>query len=145
MCFFTGGMVLTYLDIKNKKTENIIIILALIVFIASIYFNIFRYTCYFTLPLLVILIGKNSTRYINKVGAVIGDISYGIYIYSFPIQQTLMYFYKLNTLPLMILSIVISFILGYLSWHLVEKKSLTFKDLFAKKTIAQDSKAEIPG
>ncbi|MEF9478142.1 hypothetical protein OWR28_11025 [Chryseobacterium sp. 1B4] len=91
MCFFAGGMVLTYLN-TNKRTENILIILSFIVLVGSLYLNIFRYTCYITLPLLVILIGKSSTRYLNKVGEVIGDTSYGIYIYSFPIQQALMYF-----------------------------------------------------
>ncbi|MDW9379053.1 acyltransferase [Chryseobacterium sp. JV558] len=135
MCFFAGGMVLTYLDIKNKRTENIIIILSFIVLIVSLYLNIFKYTCYITLPLLVILIGKSSTRYLNKVGDTIGDTSYGIYIYSFPIQQALMYFYKLNTLPLLIFSLPLSLLFGYISWHLIEKKALGYKDLFAKKAI----------
>lgn len=134
MCFFAGGMVLTYLN-TNKRTENILIILSFIVLIVSIYLNISRYTCYITLPLLVILLGKRSTRYLNKVGDVIGDTSYGIYIYSFPIQQALMYFYKLDTVPLLIFSLPLSILLGYLSWHLIEKKALGYKDLFAKKAI----------
>lgn len=134
MCFFTGGMVLTYLN-TNKRTENILIILSFIVLVVSLYLNIFRYTCYITLPLLVILIGKSSTRYLNKVGEVIGDTSYGIYIYSFPIQQALMYFFKLDTAMLFILSLPLSILLGYISWHLIEKKALGYKDLFTKKAI----------
>lgn len=134
MCFFAGGMVLTYLN-TNKRTENILIILSFIVLLVSLYLNIFRYTCYITLPLLVILIGKSSTRYLNKVGEVIGDTSYGIYIYSFPIQQALMYFFKLDTAMLFILSLPLSILLGYISWHLIEKKALGYKDLFTKKAI----------
>ncbi|REC49993.1 acyltransferase family protein [Chryseobacterium pennipullorum] len=135
MCFFTGGMLLTYWKIKSKKTENIIIIFSLIILIASIYLQVFKYTCYFTLPILVILIGNRSTQYINKVGTVIGDTSYGIYIYSFPIQQTLVYFFKFDTVPLMIFSLILSLLLGYLSWHLVEKRALKYKDLVSKKAI----------
>lgn len=135
MCFFAGGMVLTYLNINNKKTENIIILLSFIVLIISLYLNIFKYTCYITLPLLVILLGERSTRYLNKVGKVIGDTSYGIYIYSFPIQQALMYFFKLDTVMLFIFSLPLSILLGYISWHLIEKKALGYKDLFAKKAI----------
>ncbi|UTX49629.1 acyltransferase [Chryseobacterium sp. MA9] len=135
MCFFAGGMVLTYLNINNKKTENIIILLSFIVLIISLYLNIFKYTCYITLPLLVILLGERSTRYLNKVGEVIGDTSYGIYIYSFPIQQALMYFFKLDTVMLFIFSLPLSILLGYISWHLIEKKALGYKDLFAKKAI----------
>lgn len=88
-----------------------------------------------TLPVLVILLGKSSTRYLNKVGEVIGDTSYGIYIYSFPIQQTLMYFFKLDTALLFMLSLPLSILLGYVSWHLIEKKALGYKDLFTKKAI----------
>ncbi|WP_312510389.1 acyltransferase family protein [Chryseobacterium culicis] len=135
MCFFAGGMVLTYLKINNKKTENIIILLSFLALIISLYFNISKYTCYITLPLLIILIGERSTQYLNKVGEVIGDTSYGIYIYSFPIQQALMYFFKLDTAMLFILSLPISFLLGYISWHLIEKKALGYKDVFAKKAI----------
>ncbi|MGI9579611.1 acyltransferase family protein [Chryseobacterium sp. RRHN12] len=134
MCFFAGGMVLTYLN-TNKRTENILIILSFIVLVVSLYLNIFRYTCYITMPLLVILIGKSSTRYLNKVGEVIGDTSYGIYIYSFPIQQALMYFFKLDTAMLFIFSLPLSILLGYISWHLIEKKALGYKDLFTEKAI----------
>lgn len=59
-----------------------------------------------------------------------GDMSYGIYIYSFPIQQTFMYFFKLKTYELIILSIVCSIIFGYLSWHLIEKRALKYKRKF---------------
>lgn len=134
MCFFTGGMIMTYLK-PDKRTENILIILSFIVLIASVYFNILKYTCYITLPLLVILLGKSSTRYINKVGETIGDTSYGIYIYSFPIQQTLVYFFKLDTAMLFIFSLPLSLLLGYISWHLIEKKALEYKDLLTKKAI----------
>ncbi|HCN51912.1 MAG TPA: acyltransferase [Chryseobacterium sp.] len=135
MCFFTAGMLLTYLKTDNKKLVSSLILLSFIVLVASVYFQIFKYTCYFTLPILVILIGSKSTRYINKVGEVIGDISYGIYIYSFPIQQALMYYFKLDTIPLMILSTILSFILGYISWHLIEKKALEHKDQVSKRAI----------
>jgi len=118
-CFFSGGMLLTYINFKDRKFENIIIITSLILFIVSLYSNISLYTCFFTLPILVILIGKKST----------GDISYGIYIYSFPIQQALMYFFKLDLISLMVSSLLLSLIMGYISWHLIEKKALEYKNL----------------
>lgn len=135
MCFFTAGMVLTYLDIKSRKTENILIILSFIVLALSIYMGFFTYASYITIPILVILLGKRSTQYINRLGEVVGDTSYGIYIYSFPVQQTLMYFFKLDPVLLMIITLPLSFLLGYISWHLIEKKALQHKDLFAKKAI----------
>jgi peptidoglycan/LPS O-acetylase OafA/YrhL len=134
MCFFTGGMIMAYLN-TSKRTENILIIVSFAVLIASVYLNINQYTSYITLPLLVILLGKSSTPYLNKVGETIGDTSYGIYIYSFPIQQTLMYFFKLDTAMLFIFSLPLSILFGYASWHLIEKKALEYKDLLTKRAI----------
>jgi peptidoglycan/LPS O-acetylase OafA/YrhL len=57
-------------------------------------------------------------------------MSYGIYIYSFPIQQTLVFFLRLKTYELMILSVVVSIVFGYLSWHLIEKRALKYKRRF---------------
>ena len=60
-----------------------------------------------------------------------GDFSYGIYIYAYPVQQTLIYLFGLSLgLPLMtLLAFVITLPLAVLSWHLVEKRALTYKDL----------------
>ncbi|MEC3876104.1 acyltransferase family protein [Chryseobacterium salviniae] len=135
MCFFTGGMFITYLDIKNKRRENIIIILSTIIFSAGIYLDITVYTSYLTLPLIVIFLGRRSTPLINKVGQTIGDTSYGIYIYSFPVQQTLVHLYRSDAITLLIFSLPISIILGYISWHLIEKRALKYKDLFVRKSI----------
>lgn len=137
MCFFTGGMLLNYLDIKNQRTEIIVIIISILIFSTGIYLNIINYISYVTLPLIVILIGKRSTCFINKVGETIGDTSYGIYIYSFPVQQTLVYFYRPDAFTLLTFSLSISIILGYISWHLIEKKALQYKDLFVRKAISR--------
>jgi peptidoglycan/LPS O-acetylase OafA/YrhL len=58
------------------------------------------------------------------------DASYVIYIYSIPIQQTLMYFFKLKTYELIILSVMCSIVFGYLSWHIIEKRALKYKRKF---------------
>jgi peptidoglycan/LPS O-acetylase OafA/YrhL len=60
------------------------------------------------------------------------DYSYGIYIYAFPIQQAIIWFYSdINPIALFALSIFLVIPLAMLSWHLVEKRFLKFK--FVKK------------
>lgn len=59
-----------------------------------------------------------------------GDLSYGIYIYAFPIQQTVVQFAGAAMNPLV--NFLISFLLvipcAFASWHLVEKRFLRLKD-----------------
>lgn len=57
-----------------------------------------------------------------------GDISYGIYIYAFPVQQLLAQFVlHISPLKMLFLSTLITLPLALLSWHFVEKPALGFK------------------
>ena len=57
----------------------------------------------------------------------LGDYSYGIYIYAFPVQQSLMHLMP-GLLPLEMfgLSLAVTLGLAVLSWHFVEKPALAF-------------------
>ena len=64
-----------------------------------------------------------------------GDFSYGVYIYAFPIQQTLAFLFPGMALLLMIgLSSFISLIAAALSWRLIEKRALALKESAAVAT-----------
>lgn len=62
------------------------------------------------------------------------DLSYGVYIYAFPIQQLMMIFgtATLGILGNFILVSILSMGVAYLSWNLVEKPSLRLKNLFSR-------------
>ncbi len=125
--FFIAGALLESLNFKNLPRKKEFLILIILLVTASFIFHFFDYTKYITLPLLFILLGLNTLPYICDIGNKIGDLSYGIYIYGFPVQQTLMHYFNLNYISLMIYSLLISCILAYLSWHLVEKRALKLK------------------
>ena len=77
------------------------------------------------IPFLIISAGilhwEPGEKFIKKIG----DCSYGIYIYSFPLQQILMnLFPSLDQKKLISISLPISILLGFLSWRFVEKKFL---------------------
>lgn len=68
-----------------------------------------------------------GTKYIN-IDKRIGDMSYGIYIYAWPIQQSVAsIFPKFTPMNNTIVSSVIVFTLAYYSWHYLEKPFLSLK------------------
>lgn len=81
------------------------------------------------LPYAVILFGQSSTPVLRRAGRW-GDFSYGIYIYSFPVQQTVIWATGNN--PGLVggglLSLAVTLLLAALSWHWVEKPALALKD-----------------
>jgi peptidoglycan/LPS O-acetylase OafA/YrhL len=58
------------------------------------------------------------------------DYSYGVYIYGFLVQQVLasVGLYRLGYVPYLLASLLISMGMGWLSWHVVEKRALALKD-----------------
>jgi peptidoglycan/LPS O-acetylase OafA/YrhL len=57
----------------------------------------------------------------------IPDISYGMYVYGWPVQQLCLWFLHPNPWILFLLSSVISMFMGALSWHFVERPMLALK------------------
>lgn len=66
--------------------------------------------------------------WLKRVGSK-NDYSFGIYLYGFLVQQTLVHFggATWHFVPFVVASLVISAALAWLSWHCVEKPALSFK------------------
>lgn len=60
----------------------------------------------------------------------LGDYSYGIYIYAFPLQQAVIYYFgsNISLLFLMFASLSATTLFAAISWHLVEKPALNLKE-----------------
>jgi len=129
--FFLAGSFLASIEIDKYKHFGLIAAFAILILIISLVFNTMAWTRIFTLPVIILFIGLRSTPVIRDTGDKIGDLSYGIYIYAFPVQQTLIYCFWLTPVQLMVLSFVVSGILAYLSWHLIEVKALKLKNLYS--------------
>ncbi|WP_055435398.1 acyltransferase family protein [Lacinutrix algicola] len=132
--YFVFGSVLAMFKIENLKYKNIVFWSTLVLVLVAVWFDFYKLVTHFTLPIIILLFGLKPLAYLKNFGKY-GDASYGIYIYGFPIQQTLMYYFDFGIMALMFYSILLSFIFGYLSWHLIEKKALIYKKLFQPKTL----------
>jgi len=102
---------------------------------AAVLFVVGReYTALFLmLPVLVISFGEQSTPFV-RCAERFGDLSYGIYIYAFPVQQTVVLL-TANSLPIwgaLAISTTVTIAVAFLSWHLIESPALHLKRYLAK-------------
>ena len=109
---FFGGVLLTYL-FKSYSVESYTFMLHCTIGIGVLYIS--------------------SLVYVKKI-KIKYDISYGVYIYAWPVQQTLNYIYpEKDYLFNCIIAILITIPLGFLSWILIEKKAIYYgKQLYIK-------------
>lgn len=66
---------------------------------------------------------NGKVRSYNKIG----DYSYGLYIYAFPIQQSLVHFFQLDFIPLVLASTLLTLPVAMLSWKFIESPALKYK------------------
>ena len=65
----------------------------------------------------------------------LGDYSYGVYIYAFPVQQSVAALNPgVSVLSMMIISSIVTLFFSVLSWHFIEKHALKLKGQFADYT-----------
>jgi len=98
----------------------------------SIYFTI----SIIMFPYLVLSIVFIPIPFLNKAGKY-GDFSYGIYLYAFPIQQILAYFFfqMLSGPILILLTLFCLGIFSFLSWNFIEKPAINLGKRMVRKEI----------
>jgi peptidoglycan/LPS O-acetylase OafA/YrhL len=84
-------------------------------------------------PLLayVVLVAAYHPRLLCPPFNRVGDYSYGLYVYSFPVQQTLMQRWPaLEPAGLFALSLPLVLVVAVISWHALERPALALKSRF---------------
>jgi peptidoglycan/LPS O-acetylase OafA/YrhL len=113
------------IDIR-KYASNVFVWVALLLFFYFGYNAPFILNSYI-IPLMVILFALVPSV-LNNIGSR-GDFTYGIYLFSFPVQQILLNHYGsfINPWFLFGFTMLICFPLAVISWHCFEKKILAYK------------------
>lgn len=133
-CYFIIGSLLAIFkyDSISPKWHKYILVFCSIIFILLILLNLFKFFPIVLIPILLSigLLKFNIFGFLEKIG----DISYGTYLYGFLVQQIIISLFNLNIYLLIILTLLISWILGFLSWNYLEKPCLVYKNIFSLKT-----------
>jgi peptidoglycan/LPS O-acetylase OafA/YrhL len=124
--FFSGALFYLWRE-KIMLSINIFAICTLLLIISIYHPHLFFVVYSLSIPLIVLFLAyipKGAIRSYNKIG----DYSYGMYIYAFPIQQALAATIDNITISTMLgLSFVLTLVMAVASWHIVEKPMLKFK------------------
>jgi len=131
--FFLGALIYVFKE-NIKMKWAIFNSLFAILLLSSLYPILFLPAYYIILPYILfflVYIPKGKVLVFNKFG----DYSYGIYIYAFPIQQSIIALIpNISVINMIIISFIFTLILSILSWKYVEKTSLKYKNIFIKKS-----------
>jgi peptidoglycan/LPS O-acetylase OafA/YrhL len=125
--YFCGG-ILIYLFRDRIKLKGSYAIISLILLLISSKTGCFiALFAIFGTYLVIYVSYQQNFKFYNF--AKYGDLSYGIYIYAFPIQQTITAIIGAKITPFQnfIVSLPIIIVLAFMSWHLVEKRALRLK------------------
>jgi peptidoglycan/LPS O-acetylase OafA/YrhL len=125
--YFWIGAVIYFFELKKYFTLTVAVLAISSLICLSISPLLSRFFAMVLIPVAALSFGLSYSSWLNKITKH-GDYSYGIYIYAFPIQQTIVHYYPQIGLGFYLLSCTIfTLLFGALSWHLIEKPSLNFK------------------
>lgn len=100
-----------------------------------------QYLWLVSIPYAVICLGSHQTPVLSRAGRY-GDLSYGIYLYAFPVTQVVIL--AKRDLPFTAstaIALAITVALAFGSWHLIEKQALKFKPRRVSKTNSDSRQA----
>ena len=133
--FFVGGALLSLFPLlfRSSRIRTGLVAGSGLALVGVFYWGGFDVAQLFLVPVFVIAFGTSNYPSLSWIRNY-GDISYGVYIWGFPIQQTLAHFLHPTQPVMAVLSISIAWALGFASWHLLEKRALLLK---LKSPVAQ--------
>lgn len=134
--YFVGGMV--YAVCRCERLLNIYVAFVAFFLVGAFQTNALakEAALILVLPYVCLSFGLGSAPALTALTRG-GDLSYGLFLYGFPVQQTLVYAFGPAMGPWgnFIAALLICLPLAFLSWHLIEKPALRLKPSGKPKTV----------
>lgn len=125
--FFIGAA-LRFVDVKRAlRIGPAIVLLTTIVCLALLDRRLFAVAYILGVAYVVLAAAYLPGGFLRRYNR-LGDYSYGTYIYAFPVQQAVAYWWRgITPWEMTAVALPVTLLLAVLSWHLVEKKALALK------------------
>lgn len=135
LIFYFGVGILFFLYRDRIPLRFSYAVAVLAVWIIGFYFQIGEALAFFCLPYLVFWFVFEPRIRIRV--AQFGDFSYGLYIYSWTVQQTIIHFLtpSISWWLMCLLSFAFTIPLAMFSWFVIEKRALKIKDRLFKREV----------
>jgi len=133
MMFFSAGALLYYHHQTFLKYKHLMFIVAIIGYVTQKYYPF--YPLYAISLSIIVIYLATAIIYLGHISKY-GDLSYGIYIWHFPIMQTFIALALFDTHPwltFLLLTITVLFV-SWFSWHAIEKPFLNKKSHYVKES-----------
>ncbi|PCI57707.1 MAG: acyltransferase [Gammaproteobacteria bacterium] len=121
--------------LSNRLFYMALLLLVVSTFNSDVFF--ITYNCLiFYIVFYLAYMPRGSIRKFNQLG----DYSYGIYIYAWPIQQSIVALLPgISIVELCIYSLILTLIFSYCSWHIIEKRALKLKGALSFKLVKAET------
>ena len=129
--FFAGGALVRLGITTQRLRADVAVAVAVVWFVVvSLRPQWGLYAAWIALPYCLLAFGVRSTPVLRHASRY-GDLSYGLYVWAFPVQQAIIHFFGVLPWALDVAVVtVISAAFAYGSWHLVERPSMMLAQRF---------------
>ncbi len=124
--YFIMGAAFSMWRLERYLSLPAAVVLAGVLSIPFLPYAPFHVAMFVATPYLVLSFALTPDRWLSRVGRRV-DVSYGTYLYAFPIQQLLLSFGPLRPWTLIALTIPLAYLCGLLSWVLIERPAMRWK------------------
>jgi peptidoglycan/LPS O-acetylase OafA/YrhL len=132
---FASGVVLWVLRDRIPRTSALLA-LALALVVVPLPSGFHSAAAIVAVPYLVVVLGSAEPGRLRALTAR-GDVTYGVYVYSFPIQQTLAHALPgIAPAAMLALSFPLSWLVGLGSWRVVERPAISLRRRWGMRSAA---------